>query len=513
MTKYKKDLGKKAMLKGIFILLSMIFAISPIIADSVEKVINTECDETSPVISPDGNTLYYCKIFCNDSNKSDEIYYVVKNKKGEWSQPKNIGRPLNNSMNNFVSSVSPDGNTLLLGTVYPTKNDRKIREGVAISHKTDNGWSYPENQIIKNYYNKKGYAGFYLSNNGKYLLMTIEREDTKGKKDLYVSFLEESGIWSEPLNLGSDVNTAEDEISPFLASDGETIYFSSEGHNGYGSADIYMARRLDDSWQNWSKPHNLGKEINTKDWDAFFKIDASGKSAFLTRRNSIRGDMDIVKIFLPKNARPKPVLLVKGQITSYKSGAPLNAEITFQEYHNETVIGKSISNKTDGNYAQTLPAGLTYSFVARSDGYLKNNKKVDLVDLEEYEEFDVPIQLVPKSDSLICLRNIFFQTAKSKITDDGMKEINYLTKFLLETKDVVVEISGFTDNIGSESSNLELSKQRAEEAKEILVKAGIEEHRITHQGYGSARPVVSNSSQWGRALNRRIEFKVFRKIN
>ncbi len=495
------------------IALSIFFISKPIMANNIEKVINTTCDESSPVISPDGNTLYYCKTFCNDSTMSDEIYYVVKDKAGNWSEPENIGEPLNNSMNNFVSSVSPDGNTLLLGTVYPTKTDNHIREGVSISHKTEEGWSYPENLIIEDFYNKRGFAGFYLSNDGRSLLMTIERDDTQGKKDIYVSFLKSNNTWTKPLNLGKVINTEESEISPFLASDNETLYFSSEGHKGLGSADIFMSRRLDDSWQNWSAPVNLGDKINSKEWDAYFKIDASGKSAFLTRKHPERGDMDIVKIDLPKQVRPKPVLLVKGKVTSYKSGIPLKAEITFKEYHGGTEIAKSSSNKKDGLYAHTLPGGLIYSFEANSVGYIHNNQKVDLLDLDEYNEVDVPIELIPKSDTLICLRNVFFNTAKTEIDPEGLKELEYLSTFLIDNSDAVVEIKGYTDNVGSYEKNLDLSQKRAEEAKNILVHNGIDEKRIFFKGYGAEEPVISNSTNWGRALNRRIEFKVFRRIN
>lgn len=501
------------MFKRWLIFISMLMFAQILLSNNIEEVINTDCDESSPVISPDGNTLYFCKTFCHDTSLSDEIFYVVKDKEGEWCEPQNIGKPLNNSMNNFVSSVSPDGNTLLLGTVYPTTEDMKIREGVSISHKTEDGWTYPENLIIDDYYNKSGFAGFYLANDGKTLLMTVERDDTQGKRDIYVSFLESDGKWSKPLNLGHVINTSSDEISPFLASDSETLYFSSEGHEGLGSADIFMSRRLDDSWQNWSKPVNLGDKINTSDWDAYFKIDASGESAFLTRKHSVRGDMDIVKIQLPKKVRPKPVLLVKGKVTSYKSRIPLKSRIVFKEYHGDTEIAESFSNKADGLYAHTLPGGLIYSFEAHADGYIKNNKKVDLVDLDKYDEVDVPIELVPKSDSLICIRNIFFKTAKSKIDAEGMKELDYLTKYMKEDKNSVVEITGYTDNVGSNDRNLELSIKRAEEAKEILVSSGIEENRIINKGFGPEKPVISNDTKWGRALNRRIEFKVFRIIN
>ncbi len=501
------------MQKLLLSILLLIVAFYSVKSNNIEEVINTKCNELNPVISPDGNILYFCKTYCEKENKSDDIFYVIKDKSGNWGQPINIGSPLNNSMNNFVSSVSPDGNTLLLGTVYPTQNDKTIREGVSISYKTESGWSYPVNQIIEDYYNYSGFAGFYLANDGKTLLMTVERDDSKGKKDIYVSFLKKTGIWSKPLNLGSTINSFGDEISPFLASDGETMYFSSDGLGGSGSADIFMSRRLDDTWQNWSNPRNLGSDINTKDWDAYFKIDASGKSAFIVRKNEKNGDMDIHKISLPNEVKPKPVLLVKGKVSCYKSGVPLRADITFNQYEDDKEIAESHSNASNGLYAHTLPGGLVYSFNASSKNYIRTNKKVDLHNLDKYDEIEVPFELVPMSDTLICIRNIFFQTAESGIDAQGMKELEYLAEYLKNDDKAVVEITGHTDNIGSIEKNLLLSEERAIEAKKILVQKGIDPERVIYKGHGSKEPVISNATKWGRDLNRRVEFKVYRNIN
>ena len=169
---------------------------------------------------------------------------------------KNIGAPLNTIGSNGVCAVTPDGNTLLLFGKY--HDEGHISAGVSWSHKTETGWSKPEELKIKDFYNNSIYSSYYLSNDGKTLLLSLERNDTNGGLDLYVSFLQQDGTWTEPLNLGADINTKEDDYSPFLAADGKSLYYSTRGRKGYGQSDLYKIERLNDSWQKWGPAINLG---------------------------------------------------------------------------------------------------------------------------------------------------------------------------------------------------------------------------------------------------------------
>ena len=213
--------------------------------------VNSSYDEVGPVISPDGKTLYFDRPNHPENFGDDDIWVSELQANGSWSLGRNIGAPLNNADNNFVSSVTPDGNTLLLGNVY--NRDGSMGPGVSIVRRTRTGWGTPQALKIRNYYSTASTANYSLANDGKTLLMAIQRNDSYGEMDLYVSFLQPNNEWSEPMNLGPDINSTGYDRTPFLAADGVTLYFSSDGLGGYGSSDIFVSRRLDSTWQRWSK--------------------------------------------------------------------------------------------------------------------------------------------------------------------------------------------------------------------------------------------------------------------
>lgn len=235
----------------------------------------------SPVITADGERLYFSRKNHpnNVGGPSDlEDAYVSENINGVWQQAKNVGYPINNHGPNAVHSASPDGNSLLLMNLYEPDGKQK-GQGLSESNKTTKGWGIPQQVKIRQYYNKSGFNEFFMSANEQVLIFAIERDGTNGGRDLYVSFNEGNGIWSKPKNMGRTLNTEGTEMSPFLAPDGVTLYFSSNGHPGYGQNDIFISRRLDNSWKNWSKPKNVGKPINGAGVDSYYSVPASGEFA------------------------------------------------------------------------------------------------------------------------------------------------------------------------------------------------------------------------------------------
>jgi len=171
-------------------------------AENLGKEINSIYDETSPKISPDGKTLYYDRKFHPDNvggyKDEDDIWFSTQLNIGKWTTAQNIGKPLNDKYNNFIQGITPDGNTLLLGNIY--KKEGGQQAGVSISNKTKDGWGYPEPQIIDGFYNNSKSVNYYLSNDGMSLIMALERKDTYGQIDLYVSFRKGENSWSEPKN-------------------------------------------------------------------------------------------------------------------------------------------------------------------------------------------------------------------------------------------------------------------------------------------------------------------------
>jgi outer membrane protein OmpA-like peptidoglycan-associated protein len=483
---------------------------SSVVPINLGPQINSPYDEVLPVISPDGKTLYFDRTNHPANAGKDDIWYSTLRSDGKWNEAKNIGSPLNNSDNNFVCSVTPDGNTLLLGNIYNA--DGTMSPGISIVHRTANGWGRPEQLVIKNFYSRSSIGNYYLANDGKTLLLSVQRDDGQGELDLYVSFLQEDGEWSEPLNLGPDVNTSKDDRTPFLAADQATLYFASEGHGGFGSSDIFFARRIDSTWTRWSRPENLGRPINSEGWDGFFTITASGDDAYLSSAKNSYGMLDIFRVELPMNMRPKSVVLVSGHVLNAKTKEPIAARIVYETLSNGATAGSARSNPTSGDYEIALPAGSNYGFRAEAEGFIAINDNIDLTKLNRYQEIKRDLYLVPiEVGSVIRLNNIFFDFAMANLRPESFPELNRIIGMLKDNPTIEIEIAGHTDSLGTDADNMKLSQRRASAVFDYLKGHGIRASRLSVKGYGEAAPVATNDTEEGRRLNRRVEFRIVRK--
>jgi len=486
-----------------------------LVAERLSENVNSPYSELRPLISPDGNTLFFSRRNHPDNvggeKDMEDIWYSERNlETGEWQEAKNLAGNLNNKGPNFISSISPDGNSilLLLGNEYHNKG--KMRAGVSLSRKTEDGWSAPEALEIENNYNLSDNANFFLSNSRKSLIMSVQRDDTYGDRDLYVSFLKEDGKWSEPMNLGPTLNTAHAEIAPFLAGDETTLYFSSKGFSGYGGNDIFMTRRLDDTWKNWSEPENLGPTINTEKDDQYFNIPASGEHAYFSREFSL-DNMDIYRVQMPIFLKPSPVILVKGKVFDSKTKKPISAKILYEKLPEGMEVGEATSTAGTGDYQIILPSGSNYGYRAESEGYIAISANVDLTDLKEYKEIEKDLYLVPiEKEEVFTLSNIFFDFDKANLKQESNPELNRLVKFLTSSPNIIIEIAGHTDSKGSDEYNQKLSERRAKSVHDYIVSNGISKPRVRYVGYGESRPIATNETDEGRTQNRRVEFKILK---
>ncbi len=476
--------------------------------------INSIYDEVAPFISPDGKTLYFVRKKHPENiggfNDEDDIWYSTL-VDSQWTKAQNIGYPLNNKYSNFVQSVTPDGNALLLGNVY--NKDGSMSAGVSISYRTVNGWSFPQKQIIDNFYNKSPYANYFLSNDGRVLFMAIERKDSYGGLDLYVSFLKSENHWSEPKNLGPVVNTIMNDYSPFLAADGVTLYYSTEGYPGYGKADIFVTKRLDDTWTNWTLPQNLGPVLNSEKADAKYNIPASGKYAYFSSEKNSIGGSDIFRIKLPEKAKPKPVVLISGRVLNDRTNEPVAAKIYVEELPSGKEVAIARTDPKTGKFKIVLPAGKKYGFRAVAKGFFDMNKNIDLTDVKEYTEIEDEMMRIGPVEvgQVVRLNNIFFEFGKAVLKPESFPELDRTVKFLKNNPTLMIEIAGHTDNVGSATYNQKLSQARAQAVADYLIQHGIDAKRLVVKGYGESRPIAFNNTEEGRAMNRRVEFKVLKK--
>ncbi len=481
--------------------------------ENLGQNINSEYHELGPVISPDGNKLYFFKKNhpqnIGGRNQTDDIWFSERTTENTWTKAKNVGYPLNNRESNFVISVGVDNHSLMITNKYnPDGSFKDI--GISVATKDSLGkWKVPHDVQINDYYNKNKYVSSSVSSDKKYLISSIESENSNGNMDLYVSQKLDDFTYSKPINLGNVVNTYSNEISPFLAADNKTLYFSSYGHVGFGSADVYITRRLDDSWQHWTEPENLGPEINSPGWEAYFTLPASGEYAYLVSNKASFGLSDIYRIKMVENSKPTPVLLVKGKVLNKKNNFPLASTISIFDLETGTLVGMATSDAKDGNYAIVLQTGKKYGFGAEKNGFYPINENVDVSQLKEYTEIEKNLYLVPlEVGQYIRMNNIFFEYNKSVISKESKSEILNLSKLLKSYSNMTIEIGGHTDDTGSEAFNITLSQARVNAVKTALIALGIENSRLIAKGYGKSKPLVPNITEQQKAQNRRVEFMI-----
>ncbi len=477
--------------------------------ENLGTAINTSFTETKPVISSDGKTLYFCRQNYPKNirgKQDDQDIYIATFEGQKWTAVRNMGWPLNDQHPNGVSSVSPDGNSLLLINEYIKGG--YVKKGVSISYRSKNGWTYPSKIQIEDFYNFSPYVDYAMAANGKVLFMSVHRREGHGDQDIYVSLCE-NGIWGKPMNLGVTINTSGADFAPFLAADGKTLYFASEGHGGLGGREIFYAKRLDDTWNNWSKPINLGPSVNSNTWDAYYSLAAKGKYAYFVSKNLANNSRDIYRIELPQEVQPDPVVMVKGRVLDANNQQPLQAAITFHLTQGHQEQGIARSNPQDGSYKMVLPHGKAYQFLAKTPGFISLHQTIDLSGAKKYGEIQVDLQLIPLAEGeKIPIENIFFVRSKAELQQESFSELDKLVKLLKEYPQLEIELGGHTDNVGQPKLNLQLSWDRVDRVKDYLMQQGIASSRLQTKGYGDTRPIANNDRELNRRLNRRVEFTI-----
>jgi len=471
--------------------------------------VNSSYSELLPIISSDAKKLFFTRDNHPENfgiERKQDIWYSNIDEYGNFGLPINIGSPINNDDNNFAFSVSVDGNSLLLGNKY--NDDGTTSAGVSISTYDGERWSNPKELYINNYRNDSKYSTFFLSNSGKVLLMSLEDKLSVGGTDLYVSFLNDDESWSTPINLGS-INTASNEYSPFLGADGKTLYFSSAGYPGYGKNDIFYSKRLDESWLKWSEPLNMGEEINTVGNDSYYSISASGEYAYLVSALNTITYEDIYRINIPKELQPEQVMLVTGKVIDQKTNKPMRAKIIYESLEDGTELGITYSNPLTGEYSITLPKGVKYGVRAELEGFIAVNENIDTDSLNSFEKISKNINIVPlEKGQKILLNNIFFNFAEFSLLKNSYYELDRIVNLLERNKNLNIQINGHSDNNGTKERNMMFSIKRAEAVKDYLLSKGVSGNRIKSKGYGELKPLSSNNTAEGRRKNRRVEFEI-----
>lgn len=463
--------------------------------------VNSKLAEYLPSQTIDGTQLFYTR---RVELYNEDFFGSKRVKGGNWETATPLKGSLNTPQSEGAMMISQDGEWLVFTGCY--RPDSYGGCDLYISYRTSNGWSAAKNLGSK-INSDQWESQPCLSPDKRELYFASRRTGGLGGSDIYVSRLLDNGEWSDPENLGPGVNTTEDEQCPFIHADNQTLYFTSSYWPGYGDDDLFYVRKQPNG--SWSTPVNLGYPINTIDREGTLFITADGKTAYYSsERKDSYGGLDIYSFELKQDIRPYETRWVKGQVTDKKTGKGIAATLELTDLSTRQVISKV---KTDslGNYLLTLPTGRDYAFTVNQRGYLFNSDQYFLKNgmADSTAEKNIVLQPIEQNASIV-LKNIFFETNRYELSPASLIELDKLVTLLDENPTLKIEISGHTDNVGKAESNLLLSDNRARAVVNYLVSKKIEAKRLTAKGYGLSKPVADNSTEEGRAQNRRTEMKI-----
>ncbi len=481
------------------------------------STINTkEGGEYSPIITADNKYLYFCGKNRPDNIGGEDIF-VSEWQNGDWAKP-SLVRELSTPMTNeAVISASTDGTKLIYfkeGVIYSSeKGSMGWEEGRSVSDAINNArWSADAmitsdgNAIIFASVRDEGYNLFSKQNAS----LGVYHGAIHHQSDIYVSLKTDKG-WSKPINLGPTINTIYTDRSPYLHHDMKTLYFSSDGHGGLGNLDVFVSTRLADTcWDCWSEPINLGKEINSSEENWGYRIAPNGKDFYYAARETGAKQNDLWYITIPEKYRPEAVVNVTGKITD-KQGKPIETQIVWEDLTSGDMVEKSQSDPVNGNYFAVLPNGKMYGYYVEDERFYPQAQNIDLTNGKSAQTVTKDIVVtsykeMKEEKAAVRLNNLFFDTDRSDLLPYSIPELKRVAK-ILKANNLRVEIAGHTDNVGDDNYNMSLSLRRAESVKAFLIQEGCDETLLEVVGYGESKPATTNDTEEGRAKNRRVEMR------
>lgn len=523
--------------------------------------VNSPYVEHSPMISNDGNTLFFTSRRptkdLKDKDKYgryyENIFVAKKNKEGIWQEAENIGYYINSNDNNATVGLSPDNNEIYI--YYGGENGGDIY----VSSFNDSVWSKPEAlpEPINSRYQETAIS---FSPNKDKAYFVSDRPNGYGGKDIWVATLNEKGQYKNAIALGSVINTPYDERAVFLDSHGTTMYFSSEGHKTMGGFDIFKSVLDEDG--NWGAPENIGYPVNTPGDDIFYVTSADNKRAYFSSiKLNTNGEHDIyTHVFSEEDAVEElaelkedanfveeqviATALTKGSLTDSENVVEEQKEAAKEKADNEAnetlpnflkikgsvkdqftkqaiqallVFTESKSGKqikiesnSEGEYIAEIDKEKEYTVKVFAEEYSLYETSLDLQNSKEQDIFLTVTPEVAADCKPIILKNIQFDFDKASIDKSSYEELNQLVRFLENCKDYKIEVSGYTCNIGTKEYNKSLSAQRAGSILKYLFDKGIKKEKINYKGYGEDNPIGDNTTIAGKIKNRRVEFKLIK---
>ena len=482
--------------------------------------VSTKMDEYSASITPDNRYIYFTRKTLVERNAMTapggasggadlvEVFYRSELKDGKWTSGTPLERPFNLGNNNGAAAVTADNKFMYF---VVCENNQAEQCDLWFTQ-----WEHYRWKALQRLSNVLNYPGYWdshptISYDGNTLIFASDRPGGQGKADLYLSTKQPDGSWSRPQNLGPEINTAGNEITPFLHSDSQTLYFSSQGHQNVGGFDVFFSKRKPDG--TWSKPQNLGFPLNTRGDEVSFFVSLDGQTAFMCsdqlqdkQGNTIQvGGLDVFTFPLHLKARPEEVVLMEGQLRT-PEGQNLGGTISIRDEQTQQITTIQ-ADSTDGKFVAMVTVGKQFTFTVNQEGLAFSQTTVDTRGHRAGQTQALEMESGPVvSGKSYRLSNINFATNASDLPAESRQMLADFADWLKTNASVQIRVEGHTDNVGQAAANLALSKARAQSVHDFLVSQGIAPERLAFEGYGSSRPIASNNNEEGRAKNRRTEF-------
>ena len=499
-----------------------------IVPRSLGDSVNSDLDEYWPSLTADDKTLVYTVLSPKDTNLykmgnipktpnyfQEDFYESIRDESGQWQRRRAILPPLNTISNEGAQTLSADGQWMFFTACG--RRDSKGSCDIYFAQRTESGWSYPmnlESPVNTPYWESQP----AFSADGRTLYYISNRPGGLGKKDIWSATVVDfssngTPIFGDLKNMGENINTPDDENSPFIHHDGKTLYFSSDGWPGMGQMDLFLSRK--DSKGNWQKPENLGYPINTASDEIGLIVNAQGNMAYYSS-DGIEGSLggkDLYMFDLPQDLRPDPVSYVRGHVYDAETKERISAQFQLFDVKTGVLKASSGSSGYSGEFLLCLPPGNSYALNVSKSGYLFYSGHFNLSGVHDASSpriIDIYLKPIREGHQIV-LENVFFAIDSYLLSDDSRVELDKVVAFMTENSSLIIEVQGHTDNQGTQAYNQQLSQQRAKSVVDYLISKGIASARLTFKGYGFTQPVAPNDTEEGRAKNRRTEMKVMKK--
>jgi outer membrane protein OmpA-like peptidoglycan-associated protein len=509
-----------------------------------DKINTQEFDEISPVISIDGQTLFFTRAGSYDFNKtlwidgvdvSEKMSYqdLAFNLKNIYSEiagypikdafrsdfnqdiwyaetvEKHLDHmvhppsPLNNALPNSICSITNESDAYVV--VNQFSKEGGMNKGFSIVKQNPDGtWTDPQPMQIDGYDVISSAISLTMSSDGKVLIMSLPRKDSYGNNDLYLSMKIGDNHWSAPKNMGAKINTAFKEVTPNLTADSKDLFFASDRPGTEGGLDLYYMTRLDDTWENWSEPRRFVSPINSSaDESQPYYNYATGYLYFSSKKD---GTSDIYRAKIAPDV-PQEVL-VRGKIINAQTGLPVDGKVLFGSL--DSTYYERYMETIEGYFLIKVKQGKPIKMTAHKPGYINHEVVVNFnkgVYYNQAQEITLLVDSVAENVN-ISLNPVYFKRSTPIIQKDSYVELEYLADVLKRFPEIHILIEGHTDNSGTPETRQKLSEDRALEVKRFLIRSRINPKRVETIGYGGSKPLSDNKAENSRELNRRVEVKI-----